>query len=163
MLINKILDVLQGIKLRMDDDGNISVRRYSKANVYVKSTNSSPNEDTSIGNEVLKLPNNCLELEKIAKVSLVIKKIVFSIEIDSSPFWQVFDMKKFQTNISRELRRSYPDRKRLETQCLSAIAFTKNENDVLDCPIWILVVNVVAMDMLKTKIPPSKYITFSVA
>jgi hypothetical protein len=65
-------------------------------------------------------------------------------------------MKKFQTNISRELRRAYPDRKRLETQCLSAVAFVKSENDVLDCPVWILIVNVVAMDMLKCKIPPSK-------
>jgi hypothetical protein len=25
---------------------------------------------------------------------------------------------------------------------------------VLDCPIWILIINVVAMDMLKSKLPP---------
>lgn len=72
-------------------------------------------------------------------------------------FWlQLFDMKKFQSNVNRELRRAYPDRRRLETQCLSLVAFVKSENDILDCPIWVLVVNVVAMDMLKSKLPPGK-------
>lgn len=65
-------------------------------------------------------------------------------------------MKKFQSNVNRELRRAYPDRRRLETQCLSAIAFVKSENDILDCPIWVLIINVVAMDMLKSKLPPGK-------
>lgn len=65
-------------------------------------------------------------------------------------------MKKFQSNVNRELRRAYPDRRRLETQCLSAMAFVKGENDVLDCPIWVLIINVVAMDMLKSKLPPGK-------
>lgn len=67
---------------------------------------------------------------------------------------QLFDMKKFQQNVSRELRRAYPDRRRLECQCLSAVAFVRSEQDLLDCPIWILVINVVAMDMLKSKLPP---------
>lgn len=69
-------------------------------------------------------------------------------------FAQLFDMKKFQTNVSRELHKAYPDRRRLECQCLSAIAFVKSENDLLDCPIWILIINIVAMDMLKSKLPP---------
>ena len=67
---------------------------------------------------------------------------------------KIFDMKKFQSNVNRELSRSYPDRRRLETQCMSVLAFVKAENDVLDCPIWVLIINVVAMDMLKSKLPP---------
>lgn len=70
---------------------------------------------------------------------------------------QLFDMKKFQSNVNRELRRAYPDRRRLECQCLSAIAFVKSEPDVLECPIWVLIINVVAMDMLKSKLPPGKF------
>ncbi|KAH8300223.1 hypothetical protein KR044_011849 [Drosophila immigrans] len=123
----------QGVKIKMDDAGNILVRRYAKSNVFVKSTASNPNEETSIGAEILKLPNQALESEKIVKL---------------------FDMKKFQSNVNRELRRAYPDRRRLETQCLSAVAFVKSENDILECPIWVLIVNVVAMDMLKSKLPP---------
>jgi hypothetical protein len=52
----------------MDDAGNILVRRYSKSNVYVKSTAIMPNEETAIGNEVLKAPNHSLELDKVVKV-----------------------------------------------------------------------------------------------
>lgn len=70
---------------------------------------------------------------------------------------QLFDMKKFQANVSRELRRAYPDRRRLECQCLSAIAFVKTEGELLDCPIWVLIINVVAMDMLKSKLPPGMF------
>lgn len=70
---------------------------------------------------------------------------------------QLFDMKKFQANVSRELRRAYPDRRRLECQCLSAIAFVKTEGELLDCPIWVLIINVVAMDMLKSKLPPGTF------
>ncbi|KAI8127685.1 Mothers against decapentaplegic like protein 2 [Lucilia cuprina] len=123
----------QGVKIKMDDAGNILIRRYAKSNVYVKSTASNQNEETSIGADILKLPNQALESEKIVKL---------------------FDMKKFQSNVNRELRRAYPDRRRLETQCLSAVAFVKSESDILECPIWVLIVNVVAMDMLKSKLPP---------
>ncbi|XP_021185619.3 uncharacterized protein LOC110372922 isoform X1 [Helicoverpa armigera] len=123
----------QGVKIKMDDAGNILIRRYSKSNVFVKSTAATSNEETAIGQDIVKLPGYSLEQEKIFKL---------------------FDMKKFQSNVNRELRRSYPDRRRLETQCLSAIAFVKSDNDLLDCPIWVLIINVVAMDMLKSKLPP---------
>lgn len=53
----------------MDDAGNILIRRYAKSNVYVKSTASNLNEETSIGSDILKLPNQALESEKIVKVS----------------------------------------------------------------------------------------------
>jgi hypothetical protein len=66
-------------------------------------------------------------------------------------------MKKFQSNVNREMSRSYPDRRRLEQQCLSALAFVKSENDIIDCPIWVLIINVVAMDMLKSKLPPGEF------
>lgn len=60
---------LQGVKIKMDDAGNVLIRRYSKGNVYVKSTASQPNEETSIGNDIMKLPSQALEMEKIVKVS----------------------------------------------------------------------------------------------
>jgi hypothetical protein len=50
----------------MDDQGNILVKRVSKCNVYVKNT--STGEESSIGNDVLKLPNCALEMEKPVKV-----------------------------------------------------------------------------------------------
>jgi hypothetical protein len=59
----------QGVKVKMDDQGNILVKRVSKSNVYVKST--STGDETSIGNDVLKQPNCALELEKPVKVRIV--------------------------------------------------------------------------------------------
>jgi len=68
-------------------------------------------------------------------------------------------MKKFQTNVSRELRQAYPDRRRLECQCISSIAFVKSEAELLDSPVWVMIINVVALDMLKAKLPPGKCTT----
>ena len=86
-------------------------------------------------------------------------------------------MKKFQQNMSRELKRSNPDRIKLENQCISAIAFggfdmdetssgsdgsssmpneSLNRDDPLRAPLWILVINIVAMEMLRSKLPPGK-------
>jgi len=64
-------------------------------------------------------------------------------------------MKKFQQNVNRELKRQYPERLKLETQCISTIALVKNEQEVLDSPIWIMLINVVALEMLKAKLPNS--------
>lgn len=52
----------------MDDAGNILIRRYSKSNVFVKSTAATSNEETAIGQDILKLPGYSLEQEKIFKV-----------------------------------------------------------------------------------------------
>ena len=80
-------------------------------------------------------------------------------------------MKKFQQNMSRELKRSSPDRLKLENQCISAIAFGSSDiedneesedntethsDDPLRSPLWILVINIVAMEMLRSKLPPGK-------
>ena len=119
----------------MDDSGNILVKRIAKSNVYVVRN---PSEENAISSEILKLPNGSLEPEKPVKL---------------------FDMKKFQQNVSREMRRAYPDRRKLECQCISAIAFVRSEQDPLDSPCWIMLINIVAMDMLKSKMPPSNYIT----
>jgi hypothetical protein len=67
-------------------------------------------------------------------------------------------MKKFQQNMSRELKRAYPDRRKLESQCISVVAFGNSstvtpETDILDWPIWILCINIVAIEMLRSKLP----------
>ena len=82
----KLIDFyFQGCKIKMDDSGNILIKRIAKSNVYVKKTE----QENAVANEILKLPNNALELDKPVKL---------------------FDMKKFQQNVTRELKRAYPDR-----------------------------------------------------
>jgi len=122
----------QGCKIKMDDSGNILIKRIAKSNVFVKPLT----EENAVSPEILKLPlTTGLELDKPLKL---------------------FDMKKFQQNVARELKRAYPDRRKLEAQCISAVAFVRNESDVLEQPCWVMLINVVAMDMLKSKIPPVK-------
>merc|ERR1711874_350213 len=124
-----IRQINQGFKLKMDDLGNILVKRLSKSPVYAKNTS----EENALSNEIIKLQNGLLDYEK--------------------PF-KLFDMKKFQQNVNREIKRQYPDRRKLESQCISLVSFGTSSSDILDCPIWILIINVVAMEMLRTKIPP---------
>lgn len=118
----------KGCKIKMDDSGNILVKRLSRSNIYVSSTK----EENAVSSEVIKLANGLLELDK--------------------PF-KLFDMKKFQQNVNRELKRQTPERLRLEVQCISTISFVRQEKEVLDCPIWIMLINVVALEMLKAKMP----------
>eukprot|EP00096_Caligus_rogercresseyi_P011849 TRINITY_DN4804_c0_g1_i1.p1 TRINITY_DN4804_c0_g1~~TRINITY_DN4804_c0_g1_i1.p1 ORF type:complete len:481 (-),score=139.90 TRINITY_DN4804_c0_g1_i1:1025-2467(-) len=118
-----------GCKIKMDETGNIMVKRFAKSPVFVKNAM----DENAVANDVLKLPDGQLEFEKPVKL---------------------FDMKKFQQNVNRELKRSLPDRKKLECQCVAAIAFVKNEPELLDSPIWIMLINVVALEMLRAKMPP---------
>ncbi|XP_076306909.1 uncharacterized protein LOC143223196 isoform X2 [Tachypleus tridentatus] len=117
-----------GVKFKMDDGGNIMMKRVSKCNVYVKEFS---NAETSISSDIIK-NNGQLELEKAVKL---------------------FDMKKFQNNVSREIRRAYPDRRKLESQCISAVSFVKDSSEILECPCWVMIINIVALDMLKSKLP----------
>uniref|UniRef100_A0A1A9W6Y2 MH2 domain-containing protein n=1 Tax=Glossina brevipalpis TaxID=37001 RepID=A0A1A9W6Y2_9MUSC len=119
-----------GFKIKMDDIGNIYVKRYGKSAVYAHNTSNS-NEETVLGADILQIPNMTLAPGTSAKL---------------------FDMRKFTTNINREYARAYPESKRLERQCLSAISLVKTNNNLINCPLWILVINVVAMDMLKNRL-----------
>jgi len=137
-----IRSIGNGFKLKMDDVGNILIKRISSrgSNSWVTIENTT--EESAISNDILKLPNGMLEVDK--------------------PF-KVFDMKKFQQNMNRELKRPFPDRHKLESQCISAISFGASNSppgsdgsngNVLNLPIWIMAVNIVAMEMLRTKLPP---------
>lgn len=140
----------------MDSTGNILIRRYSRNNVFVRGTAASINDETAIGSEIQKNPNQPLETAKTIKVRLIPGHNIKTLLLISFYTSQLFDMNKFQANINRELRQAYPDRRRLEMQCLCSITFVRNENELLECPIWVLIINIVAMDMLRSKMPISK-------
>ena len=67
--------LFQGVKIKMDEAGNILIKRVSKSNVYIKNTGQ--DDETAIGNEILKLPTCALEPEKPVKVG---KKLSFNIQ-----------------------------------------------------------------------------------
>ncbi len=47
----ELKNLSQGCKIKMDDSGNILVKRIAKSNVYVKNTT----EENSISNDILKV------------------------------------------------------------------------------------------------------------
>lgn len=55
-----------GVKIKMDDGGNIMIKRVSKSNVYVKEI--SGGDNSSVSSEIIR-NNGLLELEKPVKVS----------------------------------------------------------------------------------------------
>lgn len=73
----------------------------------------------------------------------------------------IFDLHKFKTNIFKELNssngKSPPDRKKLmnkmENQCIETVIFIRESstNDCLYNPVWLLLINVVALDFLRSK------------
>lgn len=50
----------EGAKVRMDEKGNIHIKRVSKSNIYIKNTS----DENAIGNDILKLPQGALEFGK---------------------------------------------------------------------------------------------------
>lgn len=55
----------QGVKIKMDEQGNILIKRLCKNNVYIKPTNQ---EDNAIGPEIIRNSQGALEHEKPGKV-----------------------------------------------------------------------------------------------
>ena len=107
MTVQCLDKIQQGCKLKMDDSGNILVKRLSDASIHVnipkdentvtifkRETLHTKSKGIKVGGEVIKL-NGLLDLEKPLKM---------------------FDMKKFQININRELGRKYPNYLKLEQQ-----------------------------------------------
>ena len=67
------LQIGAGCKMKMDETGNILIKRFSDRNVFVKNT--LDDEGSAISNDILKMPQGSIEMERPMKL---------------------FDMKKFQ-------------------------------------------------------------------
>lgn len=142
--------ISHGIKLKIDNRGNILIRKIGQANslaqnnppnqcsVWVKdwpsTTNSKPNAS---------LNENCMmrEIEK------------------SDISYKLFDMRKFRLQLERH--RLNNDSSMMDwRQCVSIISFVRakaidNEKqsptaDLLEDPCWLMIINIIAIDMLKS-------------
>lgn len=110
------------------------------ANVFVRSYPLDYSR-SCVDNQIIKL-NGCLEMQKK---------------------YLLFDMCKFEMAMMNELKSAYPDRCRLEQQCIVIIGFVRNHSDsILDMPCYIMLINIVALDMLKSKLNPGKQIEMEI-
>lgn len=60
----------EGFKLKMDDIGNILIKRYGKSSIYLHNT-STNNEETTLGADILQMRNMSLTANTSAKVYLL--------------------------------------------------------------------------------------------
>ena len=119
----------------MDEKGNILIKKVGRSNVYVKNIRvQGMNSQTScVGKEIVEAKGR-LEYNKAMKL---------------------FDISIFKNNIAQELRETYPERRKLEAQCISCITFVKDVNELLDNCSWIMIINIVALEMIKLKFNPN--------
>lgn len=141
----------QGIKLKIDSQGNILIKKIgdksalgqSQCSIWVKDWPS------------LSGTNNCSHLG-----SSKIADNVSMREIDDHDiFYKLFDMRKFRLMLEKsKLRKDdFLDWR----HCVSIISFAQNvdsgpskltRTDILDNPCWIMLINIIAIDMLKSSI-----------
>jgi len=197
----------KGIRIKMDDYGNILIKRLCKSGVYIKdwlnplqparSTGAGggvsgsgvsgsgsgggarpmPSRQQLIKNSQLSpsaigpiggvgggagglgeglsaAGGHALEGHKWANNSAMCDEVVSlggRLELDK--IYALFDMKKFQANLNEELCRPYPSRRKLELQCFSIVGLTRDSDDILNLPCWIMIINIVALEMLYGKFP----------
>ena len=68
----------------------------------------------------------------------------------------LFDMREYQHTISKEMRKDKPDWGKVRRKAICSISFVDQENLFLDQPVWLLIINIVALDFLRTKIDSTK-------
>lgn len=124
-----IRTIRKGILLTIDEKGNIWVERRSHCNVYTPDWTKDPNK-------------TCLDRELIASRGVLPRKC------------KVFDMSKFLENLIHELDNAYPDIQPLESQSIVNLTFNYKGNFLLESPISLLVINMVALQILRKRFPP---------
>lgn len=125
-----------GIKIKLDHNGNLYIKKLTDADVLVREYSEGSVSDSCLSEDVQKAQGQ-LEAGKPAKV---------------------FDMKRFIQNITRELNGPYVNRRKLELQCFTSIFFGQNgSDDILEAPCWVMVINIVALDMLRSQLPEAVY------
>lgn len=65
---------------------------------------------------------------------------------------RLFSMAKFKQALEFESRKSVPNRARLLNMCISVVSFVMDDQKMLNLPSWVMVINIVAMDLMASEI-----------
>ncbi|XP_015786103.1 uncharacterized protein LOC107363398 [Tetranychus urticae] len=126
----------EGLDIQIDSKGNIWIERHCDCSVYTPECHqqslSRNNHLTAIGRE---LETRRGHLSK------------------GKPF-KLFDMARFRENVTKEMSSTYPDMASLQLQCISVISFGSNCLNILESPLSILVINIYALDILRSRLCP---------
>lgn len=129
-----------GLTIKIDGEGNIWVQHNCHCSVFAPQCNNyhshrsfrADNSSTAVGREL----ENC------------------SGHLSANKWFKLFDMSRFRDNIIKEMSSNYPDMASLQFQCISVISFGSKSADILESPSSILIINILALDMLRTRLCP---------
>lgn len=132
---NTIKSIRKGLSLHLDEEGSIWIESMTKCPIY------SP-DWLNIGAH-----KTCLGREIIENGGIINSKC------------KLFDMSKFHENIFKEMNSSYPDIEALKLQSIVTITFNYKGDFVLESPLSLLIINIVALDILKSRFSLSPHST----
>ncbi|VDK46406.1 unnamed protein product [Anisakis simplex] len=73
---------------------------------------------------------------------------------DEERIAKIFDIRRFKSSIADEMNKPIPNRRELLLKSCVRIALVKDGgSDPMKTPCWFMIINLVALDMLKTKLP----------
>lgn len=64
---------------------------------------------------------------------------------------KIFDMDKFRAILEDESRKACPNRRRLQRLCIAIASFVVDDKSILNLPSWIMIINIVAIDLLRAE------------
>jgi len=108
--------VKEGCRLKMDDGGNIIIKRLCGDKIFCKGVSGGCTFEIPIGKPQI-----------------------------------LFDMRKFQSIMDKEGRKDKPDWGKVRKQAISSVSFVHGASPVLEQPVWLLVINIVALDLLRIR------------
>ena len=115
-----------GVAVAADEDGNILLQMLERRRVFVT--------------DISHVSSSMYAAHETEKGKTKLMK-------DSTN--KIFDMRKFVMRLNNELMRSSVGVQHLENSCFTAIAFSsKLSLEIIDTPVWIMIINVIAMEML---------------
>ena len=125
----------QACKIKMDDDGNVLVKRTGKTEVSI--LDAVDTGDRRQADRLGKSQGHLLETDKTVAL---------------------FDMSKFQRSLAESFRfgKKSRDKREMELHCVSTVVFVPSSlgqpspHVLLEQPCWIIVINMVTLDLLRS-------------
>ena len=116
----------EGCRLKLTQNGDILLKRDDNLNIFAFRSKYSKQ---SMSDSIVRLPYGLMQKDKTYKL---------------------FDMKKFQDHLSQELLTERPDWSSLEKEAAVMFSFAKFTEDILQAPVWIVIINIVSPQVIKT-------------
>lgn len=123
--------------------------KLSMSNNSDASTSSSSGNGKSIST---RNSNATAPAKSVTSGQQVNKMAQSSIALDFNKPLKIFDMNKFKQFLDHESKQQCPNRKWLQEQCISIVSFVLDDKKILNLPSWIMIINIVAIDLLKSEL-----------